>query len=154
MKTYFIFICIMVTIGVCIYCGAKFFSPTETIDLFDIINYPQNYTEQTFTNNVIMMDRNCFANPRDGQLFTLEMPFSLKQRIETLFTIYKKGQKVKITYRIYDWKTFTQIEDYQESQDIQEIEPIIIFNIDSEKILIKDLNSIGILLDIEIRRYQ
>ena len=151
MKTYLIFICIIITIGVCIYFGAKFFSKTDTIELSDIINYPEDYAEQTFTNRVIMTDWNCFANKKDGKSFTLEMSYDLEDQVKTLFKIYKKNKEVRITYWLYNWNTFIQLEEC--NQDAQKIPPKIVFEIDSETIFVEDINSIGILLYIEVPQY-
>ncbi len=151
MKTYFIFICIMITIGVCIYFAANFFSKTDTIELSDIINYPESYVEQIFTNRVIMIDWNCFANKKDGQSFTLEMSYDLENQVKTLFKIYKKNKEVKITYWLYNWDIFVQLEECR--QDTQKILPKIAFELDSETIFVEDINSIGILLHIEVPQY-
>jgi len=142
----------MVTIGVCVFFAAKFFSKTDTIELSDIIASPHDYTDQTFTSRAIMMDWNRFACKEDGQSFTLEMSYSLETELKTLFEIYKKNKEVNITYWLYNWDTFVQLEEY--SQGIQTTPPTIVFTMDSETIFVEDITSIGILLNIDVPRYK
>ena len=79
------------------------------------------------------------------------MSYDLEDQVKTLCKIYKKNKEVEITYCLYNWDISVQLEECR--QDAQKILPRIALELDSETIFVEDINSIGILLHIEVPQY-